>query len=52
MRRTNRALARLYQIYGGNPLSNFPTPERRDDEYFVEASVASGGNFIEIERGH
>ena len=44
------ALARLYQIYGGNPLSNFPTPERRDDEYFVEASVkGSGSNFIEID---
>lgn len=43
------ALARLYQMYGGNPLSSFPAPERRDDEFFVEASVkGSGSNFVEI----
>ena len=43
------ALARLYQEYGGTPLANFPPPETREDEYFVEASVnASGNNYTEI----
>lgn len=37
------ALARLYQEYGGNPLANFPPPEKRDDEFFVDASVNSSG---------
>jgi endoglucanase len=43
------ALAKLVQSYGGTPLSNFPAPEQRDDQYFVEAGVnASGTNFTEI----
>lgn len=33
------ALARLYREYGGDPLASFPSPEARDREYFVEASV-------------
>ncbi|MBD2327710.1 glycoside hydrolase family 9 protein [Alkalinema sp. FACHB-956] len=43
------ALARLYSLYGGNPLASFPAPETRSDQFFVEASVnATGSNFVEI----
>ncbi|HEY8344237.1 MAG TPA: glycoside hydrolase family 48 protein [Bacillota bacterium] len=43
------ALARLYLEFGGTPLANFPPPETREDEYFVEAGVnASGSNYTEI----
>jgi len=45
------ALARMYQEFGGTPLSPFPPPDKAkdDDEMFVEASVnASGANFTEI----
>lgn len=45
------ALAKMAILYGDGqlPLANFPQPEVRDDEMFVEASVnASGNNFIEI----
>ncbi len=44
------ALARLFQEFGGQPLSSFPAPESTDgDEIFVEAGVnASGTNFTEI----
>jgi hypothetical protein len=44
------ALARLYQEFGGQPLSNFPLAEAPDtDEMYVEAGVnASGTNFTEI----
>ena len=43
------AIARLYQEYGGTPLTNFPPPEIRDDEFFVEAKInASGPRFIEV----
>jgi endoglucanase len=45
------ALARMYQEFGGAPLSPFPPPDKAkdDDEMFVEASVnASGANFTEI----
>ncbi|MEQ9621802.1 glycoside hydrolase family 9 protein [Coleofasciculus chthonoplastes] len=31
------AVAKLYQKYGGKPLANFPEPEQRSDEFFVEA---------------
>ncbi len=43
------ALARLYQEYGGAPLANFPPPEARDDEFFVEAAVnSSGSNYTQL----
>src|SRR5690554_4096469 len=43
------ALAKMYNMYGGNILPNFPPPETRDDEYFVEAGVnSSGNNYTEI----
>ncbi|MEJ2664611.1 MAG: glycoside hydrolase family 9 protein, partial [Spirochaetia bacterium] len=47
------ALAKMYDIYGGSPLSNFPQPEAKthyeDDEFFVEAAVnSSGSNYSEI----
>jgi hypothetical protein len=43
------ALARLYREYGGEPLANFPQPETRDLEYFVEASInQQSSTFTEI----
>ncbi len=43
------ALARLYQEYGGAPLSKFPSPEARDDQFFVEAAVnAAGDNYTQL----
>lgn len=33
------AVARMYTKYGGQPLANFPPPEEREDEFFVEAEV-------------
>ncbi|HBE16690.1 MAG TPA: endoglucanase [Cyanobacteria bacterium UBA11149] len=33
------AIARMYTKYGGQPLANFPPPEEREDEFFVEAEV-------------
>jgi endoglucanase len=43
------ALARLYQEFGGTPLTDFPPKETPGDEFLVEAGVnASGTNFTEI----
>ncbi|HKR21207.1 MAG TPA: glycoside hydrolase family 9 protein, partial [Pyrinomonadaceae bacterium] len=44
------ALARLYQEFGGNPLTNFPVIETPDDdEIFIEAARnATGTNFTEV----
>ncbi|AZK47654.1 glycoside hydrolase family 9 protein [Paenibacillus lentus] len=45
------ALAKMVLLHGQGqqPLPNFPAPEIREDEMFVEASVnASGSNFVEI----
>ena len=44
------ALAKLYGVYGGNPIADFTAVEQpSNDEFFVEAGVnASGSNFIEI----
>ncbi len=45
------ALARLYLDFGGEPIpeDQFPKPEQRDLEFFVEAKVnASGPRFIEL----
>lgn len=45
------ALAKMVLLHGQGqqPLANFPAPEVRDDEMFVEASVnVSGSNFVEI----
>lgn len=43
------ALARLYQEYGGSPVSSFPDKPKDDDEIYVTAAVnASGSNFTEI----
>lgn len=38
------ALAKMYSLYGGKPLSNFPEPEPVEDEFFVEAGINSSGN--------
>jgi endoglucanase len=37
-------LAKMYSLYGGTPLSNFPSKETVADEFFVEAGVNSSGN--------
>jgi hypothetical protein len=45
------ALARMYALFGGEPLTNFPPPDLPpdDDEVYVQAAVnASGPNFTEI----
>ncbi|WP_440119700.1 glycoside hydrolase family 9 protein [Paenibacillus sp. QZ-Y1] len=45
------ALAKMNLLYGQNhqPLANFPAPEVKADEFFVEAAVkASGSNYTEI----
>ncbi|GER81648.1 hypothetical protein KTAU_02860 [Thermogemmatispora aurantia] len=43
------ALARLYQEYGGSPVSSLPDKPKDDDEIYVTAAVnASGSNFTEI----
>lgn len=45
------ALARLYLDFGGEPLpdTEFPVPEQRDLEFFVDAKLnASGPRFVEI----
>jgi endoglucanase len=42
------ALAPLFGTYGGAPLTAFPPKERRDDEFFVEASVGHDTAFSEI----
>lgn len=45
------ALAKMNLLYGAGqkPLPNFPAPEQREDEMFVEASInAAGANFTEI----
>jgi hypothetical protein len=36
--------AKMYNLYGGSPVSNFPPAETREDEFFVEASINSSGN--------
>ncbi|HOQ00825.1 MAG TPA: glycoside hydrolase family 9 protein [Acetivibrio clariflavus] len=33
------ALCSMYAKYGGTPLSNFPEPEEREDEFFVEGVI-------------
>ena len=43
-------LAKMYGKYGGNPLAKFPEPEKRDDEFFVEAKAnGTGDTFTEIQ---
>lgn len=43
------ALCRLTAEYGGTPLANFPPPEQRDDEFFVEAAInQASDHFTEI----
>lgn len=45
------ALAKMNILFGEGqePLANFPAPEVKDDEFFVEAAInASGTNFVEI----
>jgi hypothetical protein len=45
------ALAKMNLLYGQNhqPLANFPAPEVKGEEYFVEAAVrSSGSNYTEI----
>jgi endoglucanase len=42
-------LAKMYSLYGGTALANFPAPDPKDDEFFVEASVnSSGPHYTEI----
>lgn len=42
-------LAKMCSVYGGTPLANFPEPEKREDEFFVEACTNSTGpNYTEI----
>lgn len=36
-------LSKMTSLYGGTPEANFPKPEVRDNEFFVEASVNSQG---------
>lgn len=43
------ALARLTQEYGGAPLADFPSPEPRDDEFYVQAQIVNeGGSEVTI----
>ncbi|MBM4070068.1 MAG: hypothetical protein FJ271_14115 [Planctomycetes bacterium] len=43
------ALARLFLEYGGQPLADFPKPDVRDREFFVQASVnQQGSTFTEV----
>ena len=42
-------LAKMYSLYGGTALANFPTQDPLDDEFFVEASLNSTGpHYTEI----
>jgi hypothetical protein len=42
-------LAKMCSVYGGTPLANFPEPEEKEDEFFVEASInSSGTTYTEI----
>ncbi len=42
-------LAKMYSLYGGAPLSNFPAAEAKEDEFFVEAGInSSGPTYTEI----
>jgi endoglucanase len=38
------ALAKMYSLHGGTPISNFPSQETVEDEFFIEAGVNSSGN--------
>lgn len=42
------ALAPLFGDHGGAPLRDFPPKEKKDDEFFVEASVGHGPTSSEI----
>src|SRR6185295_17566805 len=43
------SLARMVREFGGLPLKNFPAPEKRDDEFFVQAKInSSGPRYVEI----
>lgn len=43
------ALCSMYKKYGGTPLSNFPEPEEREDEFFVEGIVTNNnGNDLSL----
>ena len=43
------ALARLSLEYGGTPLAQFPVPEPRGDDFFVQAAVnQQGATFTEV----
>jgi len=43
------ALVRLFAEYGGQPLANFPIPDTKDPEYFVQASInQQGAGFTEV----
>lgn len=42
-------LAKMYQEYGGEPIPNLTAIEEvTEDEYFVEASINTGSNFVDI----
>lgn len=42
-------LAKMVSVYGGTPVANFPQPEEKEDEFFVEAGINSAGpNYTEI----
>jgi|GEM_PF-95848 len=43
------SLAKMYAMYGGSPLGNFPIPETKEDEFFAEAGInSSGSNYTEV----
>jgi endoglucanase len=37
------AIAKLYSKYGGKPLSDFPQPEEKDQEFYITANIQSEG---------
>jgi endoglucanase len=39
-------LAKMYDLYGGTALANFPVPDPVDDEFFVEANISTSGTDI------
>lgn len=43
------ALCSMYKRYGGTPLANFPAPEEKEDEFFVEGIVTgNSGNDLSL----
>ncbi|HBL11017.1 MAG TPA: hypothetical protein DD379_06355 [Cyanobacteria bacterium UBA11162] len=42
------AVARMYAKYGGKPLANFPEPEEKEEEFFVEGQANINDKTMQI----